>query len=359
VRLAQVTAAGTGRRGAGLGNEAIAWGKSYVAAEALGLRLLAPRWLLNRYDLGRQLGIGRGEMLRAELAARLLPSAELTEELYRSTGRVDFGEAAVAARDGGRLDGSRVLVTSGMWGGYAAIAAARRPLRERLLDVPGARELASSATGDAPVTVGLHVRRGDFGGPGPSAGTFNRPVPTWWFGSVVHALQDQLADASYVVCTDAREGDLPELTELPDVRVVRGHGPAAPVQELAVLAACDLLVCSVSSFSMLAAFLSDRPYLWFGPQLTVVDDCVTIWGREPAQRSADSPTRRALALRSGHVRARGTPVAVSGHVELDASDLVSPDGGWDRRRDLLYYGAVPLGPANAARMTAHEGGDQT
>ena len=359
MRLVQVTAAGTGRRGAGLGNEAIAWGKSYAAAEALGLRLTAPRWLLNRYGLGAQLGIGRGEMLRAELATRLLPSAELTEEQYRATGLVDFGEAAVSARDAGRLDGARVLVTSGMWGGYAAIAAARRPLRERLLEVPGAAALAASATSGAGLTVGLHVRRGDFSGPGPSAGTFNRPVPTGWFVSVVRTLQEQLPDAAYVVCTDAEEGALPELTGLPHVRVVRGEGPGAPVQELAVLAACDLLVCSVSSFSMLAAFVSDRPYLWFAPQLTEVDDRLTLWGSEPAQRGQHSPTRRSLALRSDGVRARGIPVPASGRVELTAVDLRTPEGGWDRRRDLLYYGAVPGGAAEADRSAAHDGGGAT
>ncbi len=284
MKLAEVTAAGTGRRGAGLGNEVIAWGKSYAAAEALGLRLLAPRWLLNRYDLGAQLGIGRSEMLRAELAARLLPAVEVTEELYRATGHADYGEAVVTARDDGRLDGSRVLVTSGMWGGYAAIAGARRPLRDRLFGVPGARELAASATSHSPVTVGLHVRRGDFDGAGPSAGSFNRPIPTGWFVAVVRSLQDQLGEASYVVCTDADEGELPELASLPGVRVVRGEGASAPIQELAVLASCDLLVCSVSSFSMLAAFLSDRPYLWFEPQLTPVDGLRDHLGRRGAQR---------------------------------------------------------------------------
>ena len=116
VKLAEVTAAGTGRRGAGLGNEVIAWGKSYAAAEALGLRLLAPRWLLNRYHLGAQLGIGRSEMLRAELAARLLPAVEVTKELYRATGHADYGEALVAARGEGRLDRSRVLVDLGYVG---------------------------------------------------------------------------------------------------------------------------------------------------------------------------------------------------------------------------------------------------
>jgi hypothetical protein len=340
VSLADVTAAGTGRRGAGFGNEVIAWGKAHVAAEALGLRHLAPRWLSNRYRLADQLDIGRAPMLRAELAARLLPSTELTETIYRSTGHVDFGDAAVAARDAGRLDGARVLVTSGMWGGYAAIARARPFLRERVLGVAGARELAASATGHAPVTVGLHVRRGDFGALAPEPGTFNRPVPTDWFSSVVHSLREQLPDAAYAVCTDAGDGELPALTDLTGVRVVRGSGPAAAIQELAVLASCDLLVCSVSSFSMLAAFLSDRPYLWYRPQLTPVDGGLTIWGDEPAQRADGSPTRAALALRDDRVRPRGIPVGDDGVVALDAQALAAPATGWDRRRDLLYYGAV-------------------
>ena len=188
MRLAEVTAVGTGRRGAGLGNEVIAWGKSHVAADVLGLRL-GPRWLLNRYDLGAQVGLGRSEMPPA-VAARVLPSVEVTESFTRATGRADDGEALVTARDEGGLDGSRLLVTSGMWGGYAAIARARRPLRDRLLGVSGAREsLAYAATSQAAITVGLHVRRGGIprtwtvGGflqpPSPdSLVCFRRPLPT-------------------------------------------------------------------------------------------------------------------------------------------------------------------------------------
>src|SRR5262249_48648977 len=148
-------------------------------------------------------------------------------------------------------------------------------LRGRVLGVGGAGDLVRNATGRAPVTVGLHVRRGDFGVQPPAPGTFNRPVPTTWFCSVVRSLQGQLPDAAHAVCTDAGDAELPELTALPGVHLVRGSGPAAAIQELAVLASCDLLVCSVSSFSMLAAFLSDRPYLWYRPQLTPVGDCLT------------------------------------------------------------------------------------
>ncbi|HEY3529242.1 MAG TPA: alpha-1,2-fucosyltransferase [Nocardioides sp.] len=319
----------------------MAWGKAMLAAEALDLRLLAPRWLMNRYRLGAQLGISPGAMLRAELVAGLSPSRELTENLYRETGQVDFGAAVSAARAAGRLDGARLLVTSGMWGGYASIARSRPGLRQSVLAAPGARELVASATDRSDVTVGLHVRRGDFGAVPPEPGTFNRSVPVSWFTGVVRSLTDLLPEASYVVCTDAAEGQLSELTEQSRVRVVRGRGVAAPVQELAVLASCDILVCSVSSFSMLAAFLSDRPYLWYAPQLTVVDGFATIWGMESAQQAPGSPTHQALALRDGHVRARGLPVAADGAVHVTEEVLATPVEGWDRRRDLLYYGAVP------------------
>jgi hypothetical protein len=30
-------------------------------------------------------------------------------------------------------------------------------------------------------------------------------------------------------------------------------------------------------------------------------------------------------------------------VSIDAASLEMPVGGWDRRRDLLYYGAIPEG----------------
>ena len=300
-------------------------------------------------------------MLRAELAARLLPSTELTEELYRATGRVDFGEAAVAARDEGRLDGARVLVTSGMWGGYAAIAAARRPLRERLLDVPGARALAASATAGAGLTVGLHVRRGDFGGPGPSAGTFNRPVPTGWFVSVVHALQEQLGDASYVVCTDAGEGALPELTGLPQVRVVRGDGSGRAGAGAG--RARGAATCSSARSPASRCWRRSCPTgrtCGSGRSSPWSTTASRIWGREPAQRSADSPTRQVARpalrarARSGHPRPR-----VRSRRAGPPPTCVTPEGGWDRRRDLLYYGAVPGGPADTDRLTAHEGGDPT
>jgi hypothetical protein len=357
MNVSSVTAAGTGRRGAGLGNEVLAWGKSILAAEALDARLLAPRWLRNRYQLGAQLGITRVELLRSEAESRLLPSVEVTERDYWDTGVTDFGEAVRILRDHGTLGRARVLVTSGMWGGYAAIAGARQALHDRLLDIPGARRLVDTAVSGAPMTVGLHVRRGDFAGPGPTSGMFNRPIPVGWFVGLVESLETQLPDARFVVCTDAAPHQLPELSGHPRVRVVRGEGVAAPVQELMVLAGCDLLACSVSSFSMLAAFLSDRPYLWFEPQLTQMGGAWTIWGDEEPQRRQGSLTRTALELRSEGVPARAIPVSASGSVDISPDSLVTPAGGWDRRRDLLYYGAVPMSDPER-QATAAEGGSQ-
>ncbi len=348
VRPAWVTAAGTGRRGAGFGNEVMAWGKAHGTAEALGLHHLPPCWALNRFHLAEQLGLSRAPMLGSEAAVRLLPSTVLTQEIYRGIGVVDFGDAMVAARDAGLLRG-RVLVTEGMWGGYAAIARSRGFLHERLLDAPGARDLVAATAAGRGLRVGLHVRRGDFEGGSPEPGTFNRPVATSWFVAVLRSLTAQLGDrASYVVCSDAPEEVLVDLAAVPQTRVLRGTGRSAPLQELAVLASCDLLVCSVSSFSMLAAFLSDRPYLWYAPHLTRVDGCATIWGHEAAQQRAGSSTRQAVALR-GDEPARGVPVPETGEVPVDVLGLETPVGGWDRRRDLLYYGAVPTHTETGSR----------
>ena len=205
MRPAWVTAAGTGRRGAGFGNEAMAWGKAYAAADALGLRQLAPRWALNRYGVAAQLGLRRGPMLGSEVAARLLPSTAVTEDLYRQTEVVEFGDAMVVARDAGLLHG-RVLVTEGMWGGYAAIARARGFLLDRVLGAPGARDLVAATDTSHGLTIGIHVRRGDFEGGSPEPGTFNRPVATSWFVAVLRSLAAQLGDRRVVRRVQRRPG---------------------------------------------------------------------------------------------------------------------------------------------------------
>ena len=127
-------------------------------------------------------------------------------------------------------------------------------------------------------------------------------------------------------------------------------------RDLLALARADLLVCSISSFSAWAAFLSDAPYLWFAPQLTPQPDgLASIWGHEPLQQQADSPTRRALARwrREPALLPRGWPVELDGAVPAGALAMMQSRGG-DRRgpadADLVRYGVAPL-PASVPAPT--------
>jgi hypothetical protein len=56
------------------------------------------------------------------------------------------------------------------------------------------------------------------------------------------------------------------------------------------MAQADLRICSISSYSLVASFLSGGPYLWYEPQLTRIDGMYSLWGMEEQQRLKGSPT---------------------------------------------------------------------
>jgi len=67
------------------------------------------------------------------------------------------------------------------------------------------------------------------------------------------------------------------------------------VEDLSVLASCDVIVPSISSFSLLAIFLSDALYVWPAQHLHDADGWRSIWGHEPRQASGPTAGSRKLA----------------------------------------------------------------
>ena len=49
------------------------------------------------------------------------------------------------------------------------------------------------------------------------------------------------------------------------------------------MALADLRICSVSSYSLAASFLSGGPYVWYEPQLTLKHDRYTLWGEQTSE----------------------------------------------------------------------------
>jgi hypothetical protein len=335
-------------RGAGLGNEVIPWAKAFIAARELNLELSSPAWMFNAYGLGSAFGWTRSSLAASEMIARSPRSVEVTEEMYRKTGESDYGRAIrqLSAEHRWRERRHLTLVHRGMWGGYLAVRSAREFVRGQLLAAPGvAQHLSSVYEDDSLVNIVLHVRLGDFQTEPPGPGEFNRSVPLSWYTSVIDALEELLPARSWrgLVVSNAGPSDLRPLLENPHVQFASSirQGPSSAADDLAVAAAADLLVCSVSSFSMAAGFLSTAPYIWYRPQLTPVGDWLSLWGAEEAQQVKGSPTQENLRHASRDAIGRAIAFDTGGQLPPRlATDLLRRRRSRAYENDLLYYGVT-------------------
>lgn len=148
-----------------------------------------------------------------------------------------------------------------------------------------------------------------------------------------------------MVVSDATEEELRPLTRTVRCELTVDQ-PRRDVSDLLILASCDFLVCSISSYSLWAAFLSEARYGWFAPNLPPERGFGSIWGHEAEQQAPGAPTRialdRAATLGDGVV-ARGVAIGEDGRVpdELIA-DLAHRAALKRRELDLLRYGVTPM-----------------
>src|SRR5271156_4530150 len=94
------------RGGAGLGNEAIGWGKGFLASQVLGASLIGPAWGLNRRKYWRNFRTSRLDVIR-NLLLGSLPHRCFTEIDYQSSGCTDFGKAVEVWAVRHRIAGSQ------------------------------------------------------------------------------------------------------------------------------------------------------------------------------------------------------------------------------------------------------------
>lgn len=351
-------------RGAGLGNEMIPWARAHLAAQVLGARCLRPAFGLNARGYARHFGSSRLDWLHRLALKRSLPVVAFTEQDYLAHGG---GDVVVALQGFAQARGlferqAFVLTTQGMWGGFAHIEAAREYMAAQLMHTRFAARnllrLRERLCADK-LTVGIHVRLGDFGparAPDDYRGQMNVALPLEWYRRVAGSIQAQLGDAvQFLVVSDAPAAALRPLTQgLPCI--LTADLPDSDCSDLLALAQADLLVCSISSFSLWAAFLSRAPYLWYGPQLQPhPEGFLSIWGHETGQQLDGSPTRRALAAAgegrregrlgggSGRGSAGGRAWAVWQDGAVPAGAVQQALGGrslpaWG---DLARYGVIP------------------
>ena len=327
-----------GRRGGGIGNEVFPLAKAYIASDALGAKLVEQPWWLNPRGYGSHLGSNVASPIFSFIAGGLVPAFDIPEQ--RIAPFRTYREAMASI--GESLPSSYVLRhTSGMFGGYAGIVDAGGFLAGRL-GVGDAKRSASERI------ISIHLRGTDFSPGTLMPGQFNTRIPLEWStataGAIAQGLEGPIA---FRICADSNlQGSEAlrwisgSLSAMGEVRYER----QSAWEDLHALVASDFIVPSISSFSMLAIFLSNARYVWPASHLNRVGPYGSIWHHEP------------------RVSAMFTPAAIEwAQLRDDLSDYRSYACGledlkrvsewaagadsrahYDERGDLIMYGVTPL-----------------
>jgi len=131
--------------------------------------------------------------------------------------------------------------------------------------------------------------------------------------------------------------------------------------DLLLMTMADIRICSISSYSLVASFLSGGPYLWYEPQLTVSGEFYSLWGCEPKQMEQGSLSQRSLAFVSSltcnaltddelPVDFMGTAMNIGDELPRGlVRVLESRLRNIDPRTNLLEYGCLPSFERSHAR----------
>jgi hypothetical protein len=262
-------------RGYGLGNEFLPWARAFLASQVLDAKLLPPAFGMNRRAYWQHFNTAPDDWIQQRALEYLLPVVEFRESDYLAHGGGDVVTAlqGFAAAHGLYQRRAYVLVTEGLWGGYHHVEAARDFIRSTLYQSRyAAHNLLQLRARLDPhkVLVGMHLRLGDFA-PARASGDYqhaaNISLPMEWLCALARSLDRTLGDRwQLLLITDGSEQQVEPITRQWRCVTTNDLAPG-DCSDLLALASADLLVCSPSSFSTLAAFLSDSPYLWFAPNL--------------------------------------------------------------------------------------------
>jgi hypothetical protein len=342
-------------KGSGLGNELITWSRAFLMSQVLGVTTLAPAFGRNLREYWRHFGTPRYDWVLQRALYATLPVIEFREKDYLDFGGGDVLQSFRAFAEAKQLFNRNhyLITTEGMWGGYYHIQGARDFINAKLHSSRfAAQNLIKLQQRLAPnkITVGMHVRLGDFAqakAPSDYQGKFNIALPLSWYINIGKNIQQLYGDdVQFLIATDGSAEQLKPLTDNLNC-ILTNDIEHSDCSDILALAKVDLLVCSISSFSAISAFLSDAPYLWFEPQLQVHNQgFYSIWGHEPNQQKDNSPTNAAINHWQSHglQSPKGWPIGIDGEIPnivFDHLNKLNKLHKFDNcYADLLMYGVV-------------------
>ena len=260
--------------------------------QVLDAQLIGPSWGINHRRYYRNFKASRMDFL-LEDAIQRLPHHTFTEKDYRSSQEIEFGAAIKrwAQEHGLTNERSFIVCVEGMWGGYPAIRCARPFLLAKLLSSRDALRNVYEVTSRLSrnkLFVAVHIRSGMNGFVSPPSGEcvrgkFNIQIPGAWYLWVCEALKQRFGDGLEFRFFSDRSNPIFD-------EAVRQFNPEQTAQkgltecsDLLLMALADLRICSVSSYSLAASFLSGGPYVWYEPQLTLKQNRYTLWGEQTSE----------------------------------------------------------------------------
>ena len=261
--------------GYGLGNDLIPWAKGFILAQELGARLLHPAWGNNPRKYYKYFRTFPYDYQVYRILRRTLPRYRFTEEDYRTIGIDSFSESCKVFVRNYDLKNKQnyIIEITGFWGAFEGIGAATDFIISCLSNTAHTQENISTIKKKLhkdKLTVGIHVRLGDFW----QAGQLDYPgaeqisIPLDWYCYIRDELGASLGseNVQFIICSDGRIEELTELVDRSNA-LFASSLPNSDISDLFLLKNADLLICSISSYSMWAAFLSNSPYVWYRPNL--------------------------------------------------------------------------------------------
>jgi hypothetical protein len=156
-----------------------------------------------------------------------------------------------------------------MWGGYSAIRAARAWLRALLMGHEETRRRfeAIQQRTQGKLRVAVNIKLGSYQPHGDQFAEAERCVriPLEWFSRTCRLLRES-ADCAFTLVTDGTPEELAPFVA--ETGAIHSLGePYVDLLGLLVMMHADLVVCSNSTYSRLACFLNEKPYVWIADTL--------------------------------------------------------------------------------------------
>lgn len=266
----------------GLGNILTVFSKAYLTSKAFR----CPLYLPFPYDAPRKKVYWNflksnpicypslGGKYRLKLRNEIRFKKEDYYEIHYRTGIFDYGIALKHFCDSNNIK-SGSLISEGGWGWFYAIERAKEWVRGILYaDKKTRNNITEIGYMKNPhkLTICFHIRRGDFKKMNKNdqwipGSFFSRTIPIEWLLSIGNRLKTHFGNSvEFIVVSDSNSKEIQEFVHR-FKSITTFNQNYNCYSDLLILSQSDLLVCSNSTYSLWAAFLSNSPYIFFSPGL--------------------------------------------------------------------------------------------